>query len=316
MVEQHLFNDGLQLPRTFVRVLMMFMFATEESLGFDPNVRRIPPSGKTALISYVYRLAGVDDGIEWERYYRTQETICDCHRLCITGRSTRAWKAHRVTSFDDLRRQDDKTVVIREVWLDLGARTEKRVQAEIFADLDHFSERLVDNPDFTPPQFQGMSADMRQKAEVLLKVDASLPAYTMPGGRDRSERMGYEKHFLTILCDSLGARSRNAAQNYVRAPNFLDLHHPVPKEKRASVEGSDSTRNSHPSVTEAVDLNLPSVTLQPTSQESRAYRPKQRYFLAYDECCLDLDRPEVTSLQDVFIGLEGCLFGAHNWCFF
>ncbi|TEB24225.1 hypothetical protein FA13DRAFT_1797448 [Coprinellus micaceus] len=46
---------------------------------------------------------------------------------------------------------------------------------------------------------------------------------------------------------------------------------------------------------------------RPQTEAPRAYYAKQRYFLIYDEVCSDLDQDGVTSLQDVFVGLRGCL---------
>ena len=280
-------------------------------MGFDPNIRRVPPPShdKHGLTTYVYRLVGNDDGKQWERYYRTRNAISDSHGLCIAGQATRVWEAYRVRSFTDLRPVfgEEKTVVLREAWLAVGSRTEKQIQASIFADLEDFGQRLKEHPGELPPQFSKWPREMQDEVRALFDVDEFLPHRPKPSdGPDAAPRKGYERYFLTIVCDSLGVKSRETAEGFEPAPNLLR------KTSLQPTRGVDSSRNENPSVALIVDLGAIERSNRRQTEAPRAYCAKQRSFLIYDEVCLDLDQDGVTSLQDVFVGLSGCLIGASS----
>ncbi|TEB24193.1 hypothetical protein FA13DRAFT_1792094 [Coprinellus micaceus] len=291
----------LENPAILVKVFLSFMFAHSESLGFDSNIRRIMPfPGEARSISYVYRFAAEDNGKEREHYYRTRRTICDAHRLCITGRATRVWEAEQVRSFDDLTTMDEEVVVLREVWLDEGAATERQIQQAIFASLDQFGAQLKEDPSYSPPHFVDFDDDLKKEVWELFEEDHTLPPCI---SRTRGHRKAYEKHFLTIVEDFLGQPARAIAKNYQVDSMLLRKVQHIRTAKSSTVRGADSSRNNQNSAT----------ALQPRSpgpaQDSipaREYRQKRPYRLIYKERCLDLDDEAVTSLEDIFIGLRGC----------
>lgn len=156
---------------------------------------------------------------------------------------------------------------------------------------------------------------MQDGVKALFDVDESLPHRPKPSdGPNAPSRKGYERYFLTIVCDSLGVKSRETAAGFEPAPSLLrkttQQSASTDKSGRsASVRGVDSSRNNQPSVTVGVDLGVIDSNRRQI-EAPRAYCAKQRSFLLYDEVCSDLDQDGVTSLQDVFVGLCDCLIGA------
>ncbi|KAJ3532846.1 hypothetical protein NMY22_g7580 [Coprinellus aureogranulatus] len=290
-------------PLTLIRVLVSFIFARSESLGFDSNVRRVPAGQGRTSRSYVYRLSGETDGKKWESYYRTRKAICDSHRLCITGRATRVWEVERVKSFTDMTRMDNRVVVLREVWLDVGAPTEREIQQSIFADLDAFGRRLQEDPSWNPPHFSDFEEDMKAELKSLFEEDDSSPR---SDASDKRTRKAYEKYFLTIREDFIGSPSRDIAEGYRADPGLLRETRPLPlRNNSATVSDRDTSRDNRNSATIFFDKEgnpPPEVTRPP-----RQYAAKQPYRLIYEECCRDLDHKDLTSLKDLFVGLRGCL---------
>jgi hypothetical protein len=294
-----------------VRVFISFMFASSESLGFDSNIRRIMPSPADGhlSISYVYRFTGEDNGKERVHYYRTRRTICDSHRLCITGRATRVWEAEQVKSFDDLTTVDEKVVVLREVWLDEDAATEREIQQSIFASLHEFGAKLKKDPGYSPPHFVDFDDDLKKEVMTLFEEEeeekGSLPPSGSPG---RARRMVYEKYFLTIREDFIGRATRAVAKDYQADSMLLRRVQHMRKAQSSTVLGADSSRNRQNSAT--VYAKRDDVPDRPRDNTPpRQYRPKRPYRLIYEQCCLDLDDEAVTSLQDIFTGLQGCFMG-------
>ncbi|TEB30525.1 hypothetical protein FA13DRAFT_1774689 [Coprinellus micaceus] len=293
----------LENPTILVRVFISFMFASSESLGFDSNIRRIMPSPADGhlSISYVYRFTGEDNGKERVHYYRTRRTICDSHRLCITGRATRVWEAEQVKSFDDLTRVDERVVVLREVWLDEGAATERQIQQSIFASLNEFGAKLEENPGYSPPHFVDFGADLEEEVRALFKEEQEG---SFPPSAASARRMVYEKYFLTIREDFVGRATRSIAKDYQADSMLLRKVQHMRKTKSPTVPGADSSRNNQNSATVHVKRN-DGPAPPPGNTPARQYRPKRAYRLVYEECCLDLDAKNL-SLRDIFTGLQGC----------
>jgi hypothetical protein len=165
---------------------------------------------------------------------------------------------------------------------------------------------------------RAMIQPSRRSTVCLESEDPRQGLHNIPirkaGVFNAASRKGYERYFLTIVCDSLGVKSRETAAEFEPAPNLLrktsQRSTSTNKSGRsASVRGADSSRNNQPSVTVGADLGVIDSN-RPQTEAPRAYCAKQRYFLIYDEVCSDLDQDGVTSLQDVFVGLRGCLIGA------
>ena len=287
---------------SLVRAFVSFMFATPESIGFDSNIRRIEPSPRDGhhFISYVYRLT-IDVGEERVHYYRTRRAISDSHRLCITGRASRVWEVEQVKSFDDLQRVDDKVVVLREVWLDESAPTERQIQQKLFTNLDSFGDKLREDPTYSPPQFSAFDDDMKAEVRALFEEDNSFPSHGTTGN---AHRKVYERYFLTIREDCVGPATRGVAKHFELGSMLLREMKGLKPTKFTTVYGADPTRN-----TQNPTAVRPEHTPIAASQPRRKYCRKRPERLIYEENCLALDDDGVLSLEDMFIGLRGCFTG-------
>ncbi|KAF8870816.1 hypothetical protein BD779DRAFT_509185 [Infundibulicybe gibba] len=156
----------IQNLKDLTAVCLSFMFSSDEEMGYDPCVTQ-------SKDDYIYHFEGKD------RYFRTRRLIAEYRSLCITGRMTRIWEAVEVNR--EQTREIRKPVVLKDVWLDAVAQTEKQIQDEIFHDIQASSESVLD-PHGQLEEFPAMRARLGQ---VLAK------------GR-------YKEYFLRIECDYQG----------------------------------------------------------------------------------------------------------------
>lgn len=266
--------------------MISFLFATEQAIGFDPNVhrRRVAP-GENRKVTYIYKL--VDEnatGANKVRYFETQGTISKPRRACITGRATQTVKAKEVSSgFDEppVYKENAPTFFLRDVWLDEGALTEREIQTAIFDDLEAFSRNLPS--DGSSPHFTDFDDDMKAEILDLLKDEK------------------YRSYFLTISCESVGFKSKDVHPNAVADPMLLCLSESQPRlVPRAPGANSNSCSFTSPLTTQSTPT---------TDAPVRDYKPKQSYRLIYEECCVDLYNEALTSILDAFAALKDALTG-------
>ncbi|KAA1476309.1 hypothetical protein DENSPDRAFT_843225 [Dentipellis sp. KUC8613] len=170
---------------TVVRILASFIFARADELGFDVSVqRRFDETDTKRDYCLVFRVQ--------DRYFKTLRTISEhLDPRRVTGRSTRVFEVIEVGSFDNLTPIAGATnKILKDVWLDEGARTEKQIQDDLFEDLDAFAKRLEEEGTSGLPHFTGVS----QADEDIL--------------RTALRGMKYKNYFLTVDCDQQGVRSR------------------------------------------------------------------------------------------------------------
>jgi len=130
-------------------------------MGFDPTVHRVMFEDK---IRYVYELTPKESGETL--YFRTTKTIFNPRIACISGRKTRVWRAIQVTGSEGSEEKGDKEVVIKDIWLDKGSRTEKANQDSIYENLQHIQEK----------DYEWMKVDYRKRVDdALANIPTSLP---------------------------------------------------------------------------------------------------------------------------------------------
>ncbi|KAJ3506070.1 hypothetical protein NLJ89_g7079 [Agrocybe chaxingu] len=116
-------------PKTFVSVLLSFIFAAETELSFDPAISRRSP------VSYVCQVI--------DRFFETIRISSEYWPLCIADRMTRVWEAVGVESLNSpTPKRDARHVVLKDVWLDASAQTEKEIQAALFSGLEEFGQTI------------------------------------------------------------------------------------------------------------------------------------------------------------------------------
>ncbi|TBU55147.1 hypothetical protein BD310DRAFT_1041318 [Dichomitus squalens] len=254
--------------KMYVRLyaLVSFLFANMVELGYDENIqRRLDP--KDGRCYYIFRVG--------DRYFKSCRCIFEHRNTCISGRSTRVFKVVQVPSFDDITEEATASpMVLKDVWLDTGAKTEKEIQDAIFARLDTVARKLQDGQDL--PHFAGL-----EDAEKRLLRDAL---------RDEN----YKQHFLTIDCDTRGALSKSLLQDSRRPGNLFSprASEAVP----AKFAIGDTSRSQ---------LRLPPDPPIQCPFPPRSFLAKYQYRVVFKEQCDALH--DVDDSGNVFMAMKDCL---------
>ncbi len=212
------------------------MFASASEMGYDLCVTLCGD-----CCNYTYRF---EMGTKEERAFRTRRCIVEYRSLVITGRSTRVWEAVEVDPTDETK-EIGPPVVLRDVWLDHNASTERDIQSLIFSAIEKFGKGD------TSLHFQHFSETMKT---LILKLIASGD---------------YKKYFLTIECDYQGIMSKEVAPSAVPTRGLF-LKDPVFDSSPTPTSSRDPTRQ---------------LELTPSHPTSRMYNSKRQYRLVYKEVC-------------------------------
>ncbi|KAF6754782.1 hypothetical protein DFP72DRAFT_1170083, partial [Ephemerocybe angulata] len=124
-------------PDRLVRVLVSLLSASDDDVGLNPNIALYPK--KHANIGFIYRLPG--DSAGSSRFFMTTGIVEECRSKRLSGRTTRVWKAVEVANFEGKALADNvtpKEIIIKDVWIDGPADTEKQIQDKIFTSIDDF----------------------------------------------------------------------------------------------------------------------------------------------------------------------------------
>ncbi|KAG2008907.1 other/FunK1 protein kinase [Coprinopsis cinerea AmutBmut pab1-1] len=145
-------------PDFLVHVLVRFLSATEQQLGYDSLVTLLQDR------TYVYELP--PDGQRLEPlYYRTIELVSEIHAQDPAGRSTRVWRVQRVVSkTDPTQIPGEPEVILKDAFLDRHTPTEADVQERLFQDITVFSRKDWQNQSILK---DFPSADLQYLAEAL-----------------------------------------------------------------------------------------------------------------------------------------------------
>ncbi|KIO24428.1 hypothetical protein M407DRAFT_26139 [Tulasnella calospora MUT 4182] len=267
--------DFTKHPREYIRVMLSFLFATEEELGYDPTIqRRLDPGTQT--LCCVYK---VEDNVrdKRERYFKTQKAIFEHRSLCATGRATRVWRVVEVGSFNELEPLNSSILVLKDVWLDSQSKTECQNLDAIFQELERLADHL-DKGDEESDVFGGVDENSKQALKECLK------------GRS------WKRYFLSKVCDWQGSESKKvppAAQ-----PDSTLFDPPTSTPTPSSNPHSDRSRSM---TTRATDL-VPVAQNRPL----RDYCPKRQYRVVFKEVCEALH--DVQRLEDVATALLDSVF--------
>ncbi|KAJ3561933.1 hypothetical protein NP233_g9889 [Leucocoprinus birnbaumii] len=205
--------DFTQDFKTFVRVFVSFLWATEHEIGFDPTVHRVKLGEE---IRYVYQVE--------QKFFLTQSTIHNPRLLSISGRTTRVWEVVQVAGTTPSQVQEimnnGKTYALKDVWLDENAPTERAILDNIFGRL---------KPDLLPDRQLLPESSLWGVLEVALDNEQ------------------YKKYFMEIVCDQQGDRSKPILKDAFLSgqiapdPDILDTSSPDLSEQdssRSCVKGS------------------------------------------------------------------------------
>ncbi|KIO32593.1 hypothetical protein M407DRAFT_18367 [Tulasnella calospora MUT 4182] len=269
--------DFTKDPDRYIRVMLSFLFATEEELGYDPTIqRRLDEVPGKQTLCHVYKVKD-DVGDKRERYFKTQGSIFEHRSLCVTGRATRVWKVVEVKSFDECQPLDGSILVLKDVWLDSQSKTECQNLDAIFQELHKLAD-LLDKGDENPDIFKGFENDLKIPLKECLK------------GRS------WARYFLTKVCDWQGFESRKVPPTAQADSTLFDP--PTPTPTPSSNPYSDQSRST---TTQATDL-VPVAQNRPLRQ----YCPRRQYRVVFKEVCEALHH--VQRLEDVATALLDSVF--------
>ena len=257
----------LKDPKTFVAVLLSFIYATPVELGFDPDIIECTPA-QGGPQYFVYT---VDDNEGGKLYFRTLQSLSEYRSHCISGRATRVWKVIQVTSLVDHSpvHVDCGGVVLKDIWLQRDATTERNLQTALFGDIEAFRKQAI--LDKGIPRLKSSGPTLEQSIRDLL-VDET-----------------YKKHFLTIMFDRLGPASKECPPFARSDPALFNmpLTQVVPPRSRAA----DHSRESSGS------LLFEQTSINTTPTTVRKFAPKCRYVVVFKELCKTVEN--LTSFTDV-----------------
>ncbi|KAH9476614.1 hypothetical protein JR316_0010527 [Psilocybe cubensis] len=231
-------------PKLFIQILIAFSFATEEELGYDSMVKLEPDR------NYTFKIPSLR-GSDKFRLFRTMEGLSLYHSNVITGRMTRVYKVVEVRengeAFGD-------PLVLKDVWLDSSAKTEKEIQNAIFTDIKQFR----DCPD-ERPELQGF-----KEAHKNIVGDDS-----------------YKQYFLQIVLDYSGQKTKIRVERGTEVRDFFDAEEDlVPN---APVTGTKSQESQ--SQNDQTFVNTHRNASQSPAIPTIPHEQKRQYRIIFKEVC-------------------------------
>ncbi|KAH9476740.1 hypothetical protein JR316_0010655 [Psilocybe cubensis] len=237
--------DFTENPKLFIQVLIAFSFATEEELGYDPTVT-LEGDG-----NYTFKLPE-SLGSKDFRLFRTLEPLSLYRSNNITGRMARVYKVVEVSESGEVL---GDPLVLKDVWLDSSAETEKQIQEAIFDDIERFWNS-TDEP---------TELKMIKEAHKQIVDDGS-----------------YKKYFLQIVLDHIGRETKMTAEGGIATQRLLVEPELPPHILRFGTENEESQfLNDQASVdTHPIASQFPESPVVP-----RKYSPKRQYRVLFKEVC-------------------------------
>ncbi|KAF7775845.1 hypothetical protein Agabi119p4_4238 [Agaricus bisporus var. burnettii] len=259
--------------RSFIRVFLSFLYATDEELGHDPSIFRKYYKKEWC---YIYKLRTA----QGSKYYRTEGPLYNSRSHCITGRKSRVWEVIEVTSQDDLTAlPGEQKVALKDCWVDEGLLSEKEIQDQIFNKLKNVREAAYE---WAPPELKKrIKAGLACPEAYLMKVKWD---WKQKANKEKPEDCRPAPDLLSypVAC-SIATEDVIASSHTSQATkNPLSMsnpHSPVPVEGQAIPE-----------------------------EQKREYRVKQHYRVVYADLGESLAyatnlADAVRAFEDIFIAL-------------
>jgi hypothetical protein len=263
---------------------MAFLFASKEELGYDPNVTHLHDG------QYVFRIPGSaqEDQVGRDQFYRTVRPLSVYWSNCIAGRHSRVWLVDILESPTSTKSRG--RAVLKDVWLDEDALTERQIQDRLFRDIyDFWTDPMVEQS----PIYKGLSY-LGPELKALIN------------GPFESAR--FRDYFLHIEADWSGRASPKLPKDSSRIKSFLLPTSQEVKEflrQSQTPSASKSTAGAHRTVRSEVG-----VANDPTTQH---LTPRRQYRVVFKEICTPVDA--LATLGEVFDTLEQALTRKlrHRW---
>ncbi|KAG9000437.1 hypothetical protein FRB90_011824, partial [Tulasnella sp. 427] len=277
--------DFTRTPKIFIRILLSFLFATEDELGYDPTIKRHLNPDKNNQICFIYKVPG-SNGTP-DRFFKTQGAIFEHRGLSVTGRATRVWKVVEAQSIDD-NKASGPEMALKDVWLDEGARTEGDNLRAIFAELKGIAAGLANGkplPVHVCPQ--GIDGPVAAAAAEAAKAPLRM---CLEGEGEK-----WRDYFLEPVCDCQGITSKAAPEKSRPDDTLFD-----PRPTSLTPAGVSTPDPSRSTIAHPTGLSSNKDKTPP-----RRYHPKRQYRVVFKQVCTALH--DVKQLGDVFIALEDCV---------
>uniref|UniRef100_A0A8H7YBN7 Fungal-type protein kinase domain-containing protein n=1 Tax=Psilocybe cubensis TaxID=181762 RepID=A0A8H7YBN7_PSICU len=249
-------------PKLLVKVFLSFLFATDEELGYNPDVTLV--EGKKR--QYTFKIPSSDG--KSAKFYRTVKVLSEYRSNNISGRMARVWLVDQVDSEGN---KIGPQCILKDVWLAVNALTEKEIQTAIFADIEKYCH--PDKPDYNlasdPPE------DSPQAALNAIKM---RNAELVKSGE-------YKQYFLEIESDHAGKPSKDVLEGCTPVTGLF--------------QNADANRIA--SLNENSIRPVGSTGLSKTRQPSiRTYTPRKQYRVIFKEVCQPVgDLPTLGKVLDV-----------------
>ncbi|KAJ3562028.1 hypothetical protein NP233_g9831 [Leucocoprinus birnbaumii] len=275
----------IERPDILVKFFLLFLFAREDEIGFDPSVHRL--IDKDNKIYYIYEIEQEDAAEEFSEISVVNDTQGkeidkepeqEKELVCISGRQTRIWRAIEVNGKTAGARAIGKSeVALKDVWIDKDSRSEFQIQEMINKKLRALK----------PEDFLWADESLRQEIEhALSEFPKNLP-------------------LMQIVCGGWGAETEPRSDARLE-PKFLfpDKISPTP---------TLSSRSTNPRSTQArhsasgTDGYVPTAARIPRFPD-REFTAKRQYRLVYDRVGCSLSEAEdlsssFTAIKDAYIAL-------------
>ncbi|KAJ2919088.1 hypothetical protein MD484_g1305, partial [Candolleomyces efflorescens] len=264
---------------TLVNVLISLMFAEDKDLGFDPNIALMSHTNR----QYIYTV----NGKSGPRRFKTTHSILENCALSVAGRMTRVFRAMvELGGQTNEPKMGVKPMVLKDVWLDEGSKSEMEIQRELFSDIEKFAKER---------DWREAPSLSAFKAEPLAETMAAFAEY-LEGGR-------YKDLFLVIRDGSTGEASKPLPPSAWTPTS--KLFHSVADASQANASAPSTQRLTGP-----LQANMArDRQLRPESQIDqgiyRDHASKRRSFLLFDDECTRVYCLPKTG--DVFAVLRDCI---------
>ncbi|EKM52667.1 uncharacterized protein PHACADRAFT_211889 [Phanerochaete carnosa HHB-10118-sp] len=120
--------DFIQDHRSVVEFLLCVAFAEEHQLGWDPTIKRLPPTPIHPSPRCEIIIKDTSQGEVIEKTYRTKDLIWNYGADALRGRGTRVWS---VVEVDADGNEGMNLYVLKDSWVDVDSEREGRINRRI-----------------------------------------------------------------------------------------------------------------------------------------------------------------------------------------
>ncbi|EKM48415.1 uncharacterized protein PHACADRAFT_266377, partial [Phanerochaete carnosa HHB-10118-sp] len=132
--------DFIQDHRSVVEFLLCVAFAEEHQLGWDPTIKRLPPTPIHPLPRYEITVRDTLRDEVVERTYRTKDLIWNYGADAFRGRGTRVWS---VVEVDADGNEGTDLYILKDSWADVDREREGRINQLIHSRVVEQDEELA-----------------------------------------------------------------------------------------------------------------------------------------------------------------------------